>query len=117
MLSKFIRQQKPVYQKLCKACGTPIHNTKINREYCKLCATGKLRLAREEKKNYSKYWITIPNLQEYTIYERNCDCCGRPYKSVIYMDTKEVMRYCPEHRNEYKRNYYLKRNANANQGY
>jgi hypothetical protein len=38
--------------------------------------------------------------------------CNKEFKIVLIPNTKVYPKYCPEHRNEYKRNLYLQRKKN-----
>lgn len=110
-LSKFLKQKiKPlkgeVFIKICKHCGKKMSCSR-NQEYCSDCTTQEKRLKFDEVKNYKKMWIEIPKNISSPYFERNCDTCGRPYKTPLYTDTTHVQRHCPEHRNEYKRKLYL----------
>ena len=43
---------------------------------------------------------------EKVIVERNCNCCGKPYRIDIVPGGKHWPAYCEDHRNEYKRTFY-----------
>lgn len=40
---------------------------------------------------------------EATLIERACDCCGSPYRIMVYPSTYEYPKFCATHRSEYKR--------------
>lgn len=41
-----------------------------------------------------------------SIIELNCACCGKPYRVELIPKVSEYTRYCPEHRNHFKREMY-----------
>lgn len=43
--------------------------------------------------------------------ERNCDCCGKSYQLKIFALMYDYPRFCQEHTNKYKREFYRKQNG------
>jgi hypothetical protein len=107
-LQNYFRTRATKYNRTCKECGKQMYNIKDNKVFCSNCNTGRKRGDNEELKNYSKMWIKVEKYPEQTLYVRNCDCCGTPYKTELSIDTTHIQRFCHPHRNEYKRNLYLK---------
>lgn len=40
--------------------------------------------------------------------KKNCECCGKEFSITLYPEIYVYPRYCEDHRNEYKRLFYMK---------
>ena len=47
--------------------------------------------------------------------ERKCECCGKVYRIIVIPSQYVYPRYCDEHRNEWKRNNFLRINGGINE--
>lgn len=43
--------------------------------------------------------------------DRECDCCGKTYRIVVIPSQYVYPRYCEDHRNEWKRNAFIRANG------
>lgn len=98
-----------------KRCKTIFFGTGKSK-FCKLHRQPKFRKIIDRDKIIAKKKATIENTANFIIRHknvesteiiRNCDCCGSEYKIVMYPSTFVYSKYCEEHRNEWKRNFYL----------
>lgn len=103
------RQQK-TYSKVCEypGCNKKFKGIKVS----KFCAE-------HRKTKYHSYYKPRTNevgenqrikhhCIDTTILVYNCDCCGTPFSIRLQPHTDIYPRFCPVHRNEYRRERYLR---------
>ena len=85
-------------------------------KFCKLHRQPKFRKIIDKDKIIAKKKAILENTANFIVNHkntesvdvtRNCDCCGKPYEFTLYPSTFVYPKYCEEHRNEWKRNFYL----------
>ena len=101
-----------VDDKRCKTIFFGIGKAK----FCKLHRQPKFRKIIDRHKIAAKKKSIIENTANFTIQHkhteaveitRNCDACNCEYTLVLYPSTYIYPKFCSEHRNEFKRKYYL----------
>lgn len=102
---------KPKHEKLIlkkcahEGCEKNFYTKKPAEKYCE----------EHKKRTYYKGKTEDPNNNtiehEYkfpTNTKLVCELCGKPFEFLIIPTVKKIPKYCEEHRNEYKRQLYLK---------
>jgi hypothetical protein len=86
-------------------------------KFCKLHRQPKYRKIIDRDKIIAKKKAIIENTANIVINHkytdaveitRNCNCCGIPYEIILYPSTYIYSRFCPNHRNFWKRILYIK---------
>lgn len=83
-----------------------------NAKYCKDHKNPKSRITTKEKIQSEICFFEFEhNFENQTIIERSCDLkgCTVVYKLNIYPTQKIYPKFCDEHRNEFKRKYFIER--------
>jgi hypothetical protein len=85
-------------------------------KFCKLHRQPKFRKIIDRDKILAKKKAILENTANFVINHkhteaveitRQCDCCGQDYTFILYPSTFIYSKYCTEHRNEWKRTFYL----------
>lgn len=117
-INKFIKKDRPLFDKVCEfpECGVHYQGTQ-RAKYCHEHRKGKYRKVIDKEKNDLKKREMIENNQNVTINHSynvlvnvlvECECCSNKFQITILPDVFVYPKYCEEHRNEYRRNLYLK---------
>lgn len=85
-------------------------------KFCILHRQPKFRKIIDREKIAAKKKAIIENTANFTMkhkhvqaveINRNCDACNEEYTLMLYPSIYIYPKYCPAHRNEWKRKYYL----------
>lgn len=122
-IPKIRKKKEKLIEKHCafidengKRCKTIFFGTGKSK-FCKLHRQPKFRKIIDKDKILAKKRELIEKSANFTINHkyteivettRNCDCCGKQYTIFLFPSTYVYPKYCEEHRNEWKRNLYLK---------
>jgi len=88
-------------------------------KFCKLHRQPKFRKIIDRDKIIAKKQAMIDNSANFTLHHkyaepmeitRNCDLCRDEYDFILYPSTYIYPKYCPDHRNQFKRELYIKLN-------
>jgi len=116
------KKKERLYEKHCAfideeniRCKTIFFGTGKSK-FCKLHRQPKFRKIIDRDKIIAKKKATLENTANFVINHKNtepieitrkCDCCNKLYTIILYHSTFIYSKYCEEHRNEWKRTFYL----------
>lgn len=93
----------------------PDHSTDIAKAELTAMKNGLAPVFDENGKRFKVGEVNLKIKHEYTTSQkmvRKCDCCNTEYEIIVTPGQIEYPRWCGEHRNEFKRNLFLKRMKN-----